>query len=297
MEPLPVKSEHFTLEEDLDPDWAVLAHAIVKEPSDTGEAGAKVKEVKEKVKEKFPNVNIDDILTEKHITRYLRSTNWDPSQAVDMFLTSVQQFKDFLPFVNAGLPSELDQVWTKRIIRVNSRRDQWGRRVLLFRLGKWNPDDFSVQHLYSATFGILQMISLESVTQVAGTVFVVDLQGFSFKHLKSLGVEELKCLGSFLSGGFPMWFRKLHIVNNPRLFNMLYSILKGFLGPRIKDNVKFHGYQLAGLLDYLPVEVLPEDLGGACDEEDSDLSVDALKKNEATVMEHMDHLIELGRQS
>jgi hypothetical protein len=30
----------------------------------------------------------------------------------------------------------------------------------------------------------LQMISLESVTQVAGTVFVVDLQGFSFKHLK-----------------------------------------------------------------------------------------------------------------
>ena len=101
-----------------------------------------------------------------------------------MFLTSVRQFKDFLPFVNAGLPSELDQVWIKRIVRVNSKRDQWGRRVLLFRLGKWNPDDFSVQHLYSATFSLLQMISLEAVTQVAGAVFVADLQGFSFNHLK-----------------------------------------------------------------------------------------------------------------
>ena len=69
MDPLPVKSEHFTLEDDLDPKWAVLAHTIVKEPSDTEEAGAKVKEVKEKVKEKFPNANIDGILTEKHITR------------------------------------------------------------------------------------------------------------------------------------------------------------------------------------------------------------------------------------
>ena len=156
MDPLLVRSEDFTLEDDLHADWAVLAHTIVKEPSDTEEAGAKVKEVKEKVKEKFPNTNIEDILTEKHITRYtiffghyvdsntnvisnryLRSTNWDPSQAVDMFLTSVRQFKDFLPFVNAGLPSELDQVWIKRIVRVNSKRDQCGRRVLLFRLGKF----------------------------------------------------------------------------------------------------------------------------------------------------------------
>ena len=69
MDPLPVRSEQFTLEEDIDAKWAVLANTIVKEPSDTEEAEAKVKEVKEQVKEKFLDVNIDDILTEKHIIR------------------------------------------------------------------------------------------------------------------------------------------------------------------------------------------------------------------------------------
>ena len=49
------------------------------------------------------------------------------------------------------------------------------------------------------------------------------------------------------------------------------------------------------MLDHLPAEVLPKDLGGACDEEDGDLSVDALKKKEAQILEHMDHLIELGQ--
>jgi len=240
MEPLPITQQMFTLEDVLDDKWTVLAKTIVKEPSDTEESDAKVKEFKDQLKEKFPDVDTEEILADNNI-KFLRSTNWNVAEAVEMFLTSVQQYKDFLPFITAGSPSQLERVWTKNIVSINSRRDQWGRRVILFRLGKWNPDDFPVQELYTATFSLLQMISLEAVTQVAGTVFVADLQGFGFKHLKSLGVGELKCLGSVLSGGFPMWFRKLHFVNNPRLFNMLYSILKGFLGPRIRDNVLFHG--------------------------------------------------------
>jgi hypothetical protein len=49
------------------------------------------------------------------------------------------------------------------------------------------------------------------------------------------------------------------------------------------------------LLDHLPAEVLPKDLGGACDEEDDDLSVEALKKNEAQITDHMDNLKGLGQ--
>ena len=71
MDPLAVKSEQFTLEKDLDTKWAVLANIIVKEPTNTEEADAKVKEFKDTVKEKFPNTNIDDILTNKQGFRYI----------------------------------------------------------------------------------------------------------------------------------------------------------------------------------------------------------------------------------
>ena len=69
MNPLPVKSEQFTLDDDIDAKWAVLANTIVKEPSDTNEVEAKVKEFKDKVKGKFLNVNTDDILTDKNSIR------------------------------------------------------------------------------------------------------------------------------------------------------------------------------------------------------------------------------------
>eukprot|EP00092_Neocalanus_flemingeri_P078010 GFUD01096948.1.p1 GENE.GFUD01096948.1~~GFUD01096948.1.p1 ORF type:complete len:296 (-),score=66.79 GFUD01096948.1:522-1409(-) len=290
MDPLPVRTEQFTLEEDIDDEWAVRAETIVNEPSDEEEVKAKVEDARRKLNERYPDANTEDIFTEKNIIKYLRSANWNVVDAMDMFLTSVQQFKDFLPFITAGSPSQLEKVWSKKIVWVSPKRDQWGRRVIIFRLGRWNPSDFSVQQLYTATFSLLQMISLEAVTQVAGTVFVADLQGFGFKHLKALGVEELKCLGSFLSGGFPMWFRKLHIVNNPRLFNMLYTILKGFLGPRIKDNVQFHGYQLPTLLEAVPAEILPKDLGGQSNDADIDLSVETLKTNEVRILAIMEQL-------
>eukprot|EP00092_Neocalanus_flemingeri_P013354 GFUD01014398.1.p1 GENE.GFUD01014398.1~~GFUD01014398.1.p1 ORF type:complete len:296 (-),score=64.73 GFUD01014398.1:523-1410(-) len=290
MDPLPVRTEQFTLEDDIDDEWAVRAETIVNEPSDEEEVKAKVEDARRKLIEIYPDANTEDIFTEKNIIKYLRSANWNVVDAMDMFLTSVQQFKDFLPFITAGSPSQLEKVWSKKLVWVSPKRDQWGRRVLIFRLGRWNPSDFSVQHLYTATFSLLQMISLEAVTQVAGVVFVADLQGFGFKHLKALGVEELRCLGSFLSGGFPMWFRKLHIVNNPRLFNMLYSILKGFLGPRIKDNVQFHGYQLPTLLEAVPAEILPKDLGGQSNDADIDLSVETLKTNEVRILAIMEQL-------
>jgi len=76
---------------------------------------------------------------------------------------------------------------------------------------------------------------------------------------------------------------------------MLYSILKGFLGPRIRDNVLFHGYNVSGLLDYLPAEVLPEDLGGHSGEEDGKLSIDILKKNEALVLSFMEQFKSLSK--
>eukprot|EP00092_Neocalanus_flemingeri_P046969 GFUD01053049.1.p1 GENE.GFUD01053049.1~~GFUD01053049.1.p1 ORF type:complete len:294 (-),score=61.70 GFUD01053049.1:141-1022(-) len=288
MDPLPIKSEAFTLDDDIDEKWAVRAKTIVNEPGDKEEIKAKVEELRLKLKEKYPDSA--DIFTDKYIIKYLRSANWDVVDAMDMFVTSVQQFKDFLPFITAGTPSQLQEVWNKKLVWISPKRDQFGRRVLVLRLGKWNPSDFDAKHLYSATFSLLQMISLEAVTQVAGTVFVADMNGFGFKHLKALGVEELRCLGSFLSGGFPMWFRKLHIVNNPRLFNMLYTILKGFLGPRIKDNVQFHGYQLPTLLEAVPAETLPKDLGGQSIDEDIDLSVEALKKNEDCILAILDQL-------
>ena len=224
---------NFDSQTTLDDKWEAVAFNVINEASSSQIKDDVITEATRRMREIFPDDDIDGIMTENEVQRFLRANNWKALEAAEMFQEFVKLYREFYRYVTVGFPSELNHVWSKNIVNVVENRDSEGRRVLIFSLGKWNPSDFPVHDLYTATFTLLQMISYEAVTQVAGTMIVFDINGFGFKHLKALGFEELRCLGSFLSGGFPMWFRKLHIVNNPKLFNMLFNILKGFLIQRL----------------------------------------------------------------
>jgi len=276
---------NFDSQTTLDDKWEAVAFNVINEASSSQIKDDVITEATRRMREIFPDDDIDGIMTENEVQRFLRANNWKALEAAEMFQEFVKLYREFYRYVTVGFPSELNHVWSKNIVNVVENRDSEGRRVLIFSLGKWNPSDFPVHDLYTATFTLLQMISYEAVTQVAGTMIVFDINGFGFKHLKALGFEELRCLGSFLSGGFPMWFRKLHIVNNPKLFNMLFNILKGFLGPRVKDNIIFHGSNLTGLHEQVPVALLPKELGGTYEEKGK--SVAALKSREKEVLNFM----------
>ena len=57
---------------------------------------------------------------------------------------------------------------------------------------------------------------------------------------RNLGINELKCLSQFLSGAFPIWMRRIHIVNNPRIFNMFLTLCKPFTSERVRENIVMH---------------------------------------------------------
>jgi hypothetical protein len=51
---------------------------------------------------------------------------------------------------------------------------------------------------------------------VAGVTCVADISGLGFKHIRSLGLEQIRCMAAFLTGSFPLWFRRIHVVHHPR---------------------------------------------------------------------------------
>ena len=54
---------------------------------------------------------------------------------------------------------------------------------------------------------------------------------------------------------------RIHVVNHPRMFNILYSMIKPFLNDRVRDNIVFHGSDLASLHSEVSPALLPADLG------------------------------------
>ena len=257
-------SSKFYEDASLDNDWVEIAIREVNEPESEEIIAEKLEQLRTLITGKFVEQVDEKLLSEGNLTRHLRSSNWDPAGALSVFLASVQLVRDFPRFL---LPLDKSrETSTSCLVWAAPGRDQHGSRVVFLRLGPWEPSKISVESFYSFEFSLFQLISMEPRTQVGGVVIVVDLTDFGFRHLRALGIEELRCLGNFLSGGFPLSFRAIHFVNNPWVFNKLFTLLKPFLNDQIIKAITFHGHNTNDLVNDISPDLLPEKLGGTCDE-------------------------------
>ena len=71
-------------------------------------------------------------------------------------------------------------------------RDCNGRRVYIFRLGKWEPSKIPLGMLYSVVYSMWELISLEPNSQLAGVTMVVDASGYGYKHFTAISMTDMK---------------------------------------------------------------------------------------------------------
>ena len=80
-----------------------------------------------------------------------------------------------------------------------------------------------------------------------------------------------------LQDSFPLWFRAVHVINQPRLFNVAYQMFKPFLSEQIKDGIIFHT-NVASLHEHIGPEMLFEEYGGKLGPFDNAENFKALEK-------------------
>ena len=60
---------------------------------------------------------------------------------------------------------------------------------------------------------------------------------------------------------FPLWFRQVHVVNTHSLVHVAYNMVRPLLTQQVKDIIIFHN-NLETFHNYVPPEILPEEVGG-----------------------------------
>jgi len=284
-----IEKEEFCASQTLDEKWEKLASNLIRENKD--EKDDLLKGFKEGISS---NIELSELAEsnlvkdDPFLIRYLRGSNWKVETAVELIKASYVQVKDFFPFMSAGSPNSLDHVWTKNLVTIPIERDQHGRRVFIFRLGQWCPDEITSKEFFTAAFTLFELVAQEEKTQIAGVTVVADIAGFGLKHLKNLGMDELQALCNFLTGAFPLWFRKIHIINNPRLFNMFLTLCKPFVSDRLRENIVMHNYDLASLHGEVPPVLLPSYLGGHQTEAALSACVAAAKERDGYFVERIE---------
>uniref|UniRef100_A0A3B3TDK2 Tocopherol (alpha) transfer protein n=1 Tax=Paramormyrops kingsleyae TaxID=1676925 RepID=A0A3B3TDK2_9TELE len=146
---------------------------------------------------------------------------------------------------------------------VLSSRDTSGSRVLIYRIGKWNPKDFSAYEVFRVSLITSELIVRETDTQRNGLKAIFDLQGWCFAHALQINPSLAKKISAVLTDSFPLKVRGIHLINEPIFFRPVFTMLKPFLPDKIKQRIHMHGGSFArSLSQHFPADILPPEYGG-----------------------------------
>jgi len=91
----------------------------------------------------------------------------------------------------------------------------------------------------------------------------MDFNGLGMKQVKGLTPSFSLRLLTFIQEAMPLRLKEVHFVNQPFLFNMVWTMFKPFVKEKLKNRMFFHGNKMESLHKHIDPAYLPEDYGGA----------------------------------
>ncbi|KAF0047462.1 hypothetical protein F2P81_001095 [Scophthalmus maximus] len=181
-----------------------------------------------------------------------------------VLLLNYQRWRRESPEISRCLsPSSVLGLLNASYHAVLPQRDHAGSRVLIYRIGQWNPKDWSAFQVFRVSLMTSEIISMETETQRRGLKVIFDLQGWSLGHAWQINPSLARKISSVLSDSFPLKVRGIHLVNEPMFFWPVFAMIRPFLPDKIKQRIHMHGSDFHdSLSDFFSPALLPPDYGG-----------------------------------
>ncbi|XP_049888864.1 alpha-tocopherol transfer protein [Epinephelus moara] len=201
--------------------------------------------------------------SDQFLIKFLRARDGDVELSLKLLL-NYQRWRRESPEISKCLsPSSVLGLLNTTYHTVLPQRDHTGSRVLIYRIGQWNPKDWSAFQVFRVSLMTSEIISTETETQRRGLKVIFDLQGWSLGHALQINPSLARKISSVLSDSFPLKVRGIHLVNEPMLFRPVFTMIRPFLPEKIKQRIHMHGADFQDTLsDFFSAPVLPPEYGG-----------------------------------
>ncbi|KAF5274944.1 hypothetical protein FQR65_LT04285 [Abscondita terminalis] len=250
----------FTLETgDPSPELKAFAEKDIRETPENIKKG--LEELKEFLRND-PSLNFsteDDFLM-----IFLRPCKFYAKSAYEL-MKRIAEFKEKNKnLVENLMPQEVQEVVSQHdIVNVLKDRDHKGRRVLIQHGGsRWDPSKVSADVVFKMLYLMHEAAVLEPETQIRGGVVILDFDGLTTKQVMALTPAVSMRLLSFIQEAMPLRLKEVHIVKQPFIFNMVWTIFKPFIKEKLKGRLHFHGTKMSSLHKFLEPSHLPKNYGG-----------------------------------
>uniref|UniRef100_A0A669C5W7 Alpha-tocopherol transfer protein n=1 Tax=Oreochromis niloticus TaxID=8128 RepID=A0A669C5W7_ORENI len=202
-------------------------------------------------------------LSSGFLLRFLRARDFDMELSLKLLL-NYQRWRRESPEISSCLsPSSVLGLLNTSYHAVLPQRDCTGSRVLIYRIGQWNPKDWSAFQVFRVSLMTSEIISRENETQRQGLKAIFDLAGWSLSHALQINPSLARKISSVLSDSFPLKVRGIHLVNEPMFFRPVFAMLRPFLPDKIKQRIHMHGSDFRDSLSgFFSSHILPPEYGG-----------------------------------
>uniref|UniRef100_A0A663E9I4 Alpha tocopherol transfer protein n=1 Tax=Aquila chrysaetos chrysaetos TaxID=223781 RepID=A0A663E9I4_AQUCH len=230
-------------------------------------------------------------LADSFLVRFLRARDFHLELAWRL-LKNYQKWRIECPEISADLqPSSILGLLHAGYHGVLRSRDPHGSKVLIYRIGQWDPKLFTAYDVFRVSLITSELIVKEIETQRNGVKAIFDLQGWRFAHAFQISPAVAKKIAGVLTNknsscsydpgpdltrtglvtvfqwisedSFPLKVRGIHLINEPLFFHPVLALIKPFLTEKIKDRVYMHGNNyVQSLTEHFPISILPQEYGG-----------------------------------
>ncbi|CAJ1087354.1 alpha-tocopherol transfer protein [Xyrichtys novacula] len=202
-------------------------------------------------------------LSEPFLVKFLRARDFDVDLSLKLLL-NYQRWRRESPEISTCLsPSSVLGLLQTSYHAVLPQRDHTGSRVLVYRIGQWNPKEWTALQVFRVSLMTSEIIAMEIETQRRGLKAIFDLHGWSFGHALQINPSLARKISSVLSESFPLKVRGIHLVNEPMFFRPVFTMISPFLPDKIKQRIHMHGSDFHdSLSDFFSPHVLPPEYGG-----------------------------------
>jgi CRAL/TRIO domain len=154
------------------------------------------------------------------------------------------------------------------LVALTLTKDESGRNILFADPTKQRIGAYSTASMARVIWYMLHAALEDEMSQKRGVIVLVDLR---IIKLSFLDTELVRILAASVQGCIPIRLSGLHGTSPPRIFGVMFPVIKKLLGERLGKRIRIHSsHKLeevqAGLANYgMPLKVIPTQLGGGAE--------------------------------
>ncbi|XP_073987406.1 alpha-tocopherol transfer protein-like isoform X3 [Rhodnius prolixus] len=196
-------------------------------------------------------------MDDEYLIRFLRARNFKLEPTYRLMQNYCRFREENYNFYENVNPMDLHHIGDQDILSVLPYREQNGRRIMIYKIGKWNPSETPIDDLFKATVATLEAGMLEPRAQILGGVAIFDMHGLTMNHAWYITPSVVSKVLEIMATSFPMKISAIHVVHESWVFEKIFTMFKPLIGNRYKEMLFFHGHDMKSLHKHIEPKYLP----------------------------------------